>query len=83
MRKCKCSTWKRNPTTGRPESVELCGTWLAWGVNYEELPGGIGAYSAGIVEMSDGKVELFPADLITFADRLADSPTPAEGGDKQ
>jgi len=37
-----------------------------WGVDYEELEGGPGNFSAAIVEYADGSVDVVRADRIKF-----------------
>jgi hypothetical protein len=47
------------------------GIFRAWGVDYEELQNGVGIYSTAIVEMPDGTVKNWPADMIRFEDKQA------------
>lgn len=44
------------------------GKFHQFGVDYEELEGGVGDYSTAIVEMLDGSVENVPVNLIRFDD---------------
>ena len=54
-------------STSRFEKVKAgSGVFHAWGVNYEEFDCGPGSYTCAIIEMSDGQVELIPADMIKF-----------------
>lgn len=39
-----------------------------WGVDYEEFEEGPGNFSAAIIELNDGSVELVHASLIKFID---------------
>ena len=45
-----------------------CGTFHAWGVAYEEFESGPGNYSTAIVEMPDGTVRNWPAEMVRFVD---------------
>jgi hypothetical protein len=51
--------------------IKACGSGIfrVWGVNYEELENGVGIYSTAIVEMPDGTVKNWPADMISFEDK--------------
>jgi hypothetical protein len=42
------------------------GDFLGWGVDYEELEGGPGPFSVGIIETGLGIIELVRADFIRF-----------------
>jgi len=42
------------------------GTFLQFGVDYEELQSGAGTYSTAIVEMPDGSVRNVPVENIVF-----------------
>ncbi len=58
--------------TGRESVMELVelgeGLLHAWGVDYEELEGGAGHFTAAVVESDDGAVHLVPAMMIKFMD---------------
>ena len=45
------------------------GSFIQFGVDYEEFETGPGNYSTAIVELSDGTVITPPANLIRFDDR--------------
>lgn len=42
------------------------GTFLAWGVDYQECNDGVASYTAAIIERKDGSVEIVRADMIQF-----------------
>lgn len=44
------------------------GKFHQWGVSYEEFESGAGNYSAAIVELEDGSVELLCAERIKFVE---------------
>lgn len=72
MRKCKYELYVQghNPTEFNRSGNEWVkftdGVWTGWGVDYEELDGGPGNFTVGIVERPDGSVVLVPAQKITF-----------------
>jgi hypothetical protein len=57
---------------GQPQQVPYAeGTFHSWGVAYTEFESGAGNYSAAIVELDDGSVEVVPAFSVKFLDRAA------------
>lgn len=54
------------------EPVVQEGTFLGWGVDYEELRDGVGQYTAAIVEFPGGEVALCPVHTIRFVKEPAD-----------
>ena len=42
------------------------GKFHQWGLNFQELTGGVGQYTVAIVEKPDGKVEMVETALIVF-----------------
>lgn len=53
---------------GGPLPIREAGTGIfhAWGVDYEEFEAGPGNYSTAIVEMPDGSVLNWRADMVRF-----------------
>ena len=47
---------------------KFIGKFLAWGIDYEELDGGPGTFTAAIIEDNDGNVHLVAANLVKFLD---------------
>ena len=41
-------------------------TFLAWGVDYEELNDGVGTFSTALIELDDGTVKNVPVENIEF-----------------
>ena len=71
MRKVKVYNWKHVPMASPNLVKELLygeATFHAWGVDYEELQGGVSNYSTAIVELPDGSILNHPAELIQFID---------------
>lgn len=62
--------YKPDDYKGGPWSTRDAGTGVfhAWGVAYEEFEDGPGNYSTAIVEMPDGTVRNWPAEMIRFND---------------
>lgn len=54
------STWQ--------ESDRHEATWLAWGLDYEELGAGAGAFSTAIIQLPDGSVLNIPCQQVRFLD---------------
>jgi hypothetical protein len=74
MRPCKFNERIRgayDETTHRSKIIETVsvGTWLSWGTDFYEFESGGAEYSAGIIEMEDGKIKLIRADDIQFTDK--------------
>lgn len=53
------------PSNKGPQHVGE-GTFLGWGVAYEELEAGVGNYSVALIEMPDGTVIQSDPQLIRF-----------------
>lgn len=51
-----------------PRRAIFSGKFHQWGVNYEEFESGPGNFSTAIVEMPDGTIKNWPAELIRFDD---------------
>jgi hypothetical protein len=73
MRKCNIieRSFQQDPETRKPGFVETIseGVWLDWGVDFAEFESSGAPYTAGIIEMPDGKVKLIRADDIQFKDK--------------
>ena len=54
--------WERQPLAP--------GTFLGFGVYFEELQNGVGQCTGAIVEFEDGRIGLYDLSLIQFLDRV-------------
>lgn len=64
-RLCECLLYAQ----GEHHTVQ--GRFLFWGVDYEELQGGIGHYTVAIVELENGAVVTAPASSVKFLEGSA------------
>ena len=40
--------------------------FMSWGVHYEELDHGVGAYSTAIIKLGDGRIKNIPVENVRF-----------------
>jgi hypothetical protein len=73
MRKCNFVKREYEYISGKRTLVTKThtGNFIQWGCDFVEFENDTGNYTAGIIEMSDGKIELIRADDIQFVDDAA------------
>ena len=47
-------------------SPRCFGLFHGWGIDSEEVDGGVLTYTVGIIELDDGEIELVPVKLFVF-----------------
>lgn len=71
-RRVMVSGMKNLAEQGQPAKWKIAdigeATFRQFGLEFEELQGGVGNYSVAIVEWTDGRVEMVRADRIRFLD---------------
>lgn len=67
MRHVKFTKRVYNAETHKWNEEQAEGTFLAWGIDYEDLGDrGAGHFSAALIETESGDVELIPATSVCF-----------------
>ncbi len=74
-RKVKVFKWVKHaegPLVDRFGKVfDYTGTFLAWGVDYEELGCGVGTYSTAIVKLEDGSIKTAAVEMVVFENGIS------------
>ncbi|MCP5004663.1 MAG: hypothetical protein GY941_12105 [Planctomycetes bacterium] len=64
--KVKVFKWVKHAEGHFVKVFDYTGTFLAWGVDYEELKYGVGTYPIAIVKLEDGSIKTPAARMVVF-----------------